>query len=170
MARVATTPRATYVRSMSKRYVTLDEANSLIPHVAGVLARIMQLHGFLRFTAETLGGFGVRLSAPLIAGHELFGVPEMDRLVVRARAIFYTIRDDIALLEDLGAEVRDVEEGLVDFRTLRDGRDEVHLCWRLGDREITSFHDKAKGYEARQPIGEHAFLDAPDRPTRESMV
>ena len=80
------------------------------------------------------------------------------------------IRDDITLLEDLGAEVRDVEEGLVDFRSLRDGRDEVHLCWRLGDREITSFHDGAQGWTARQPSGEHAFLDAPARLSRQSTV
>src|SRR5688500_19696953 len=104
---------------MSKRFVSLAEANALIPHVGRTLQRIMQLHGFLRVTAEALSGYGVRLTAPLIAGSELFGVPEMDRLIVRARAIFYTIRDDIALLEDLGAEVRDVEEGLVDFRSMR---------------------------------------------------
>jgi hypothetical protein len=153
-----------------KRYVSLDEANALIPHVGSVLQRIMQLHGLLRVTAEHLAGFGVRLNAPLIAGSELFGVPEIDRMVVRARAIFYTIRDDIALLEDVGAEVRDVEEGLVDFRSLLDGRDEVHLCWRLGDREITSFHEKSQGFASRQPIEGRAFLDTPERLSRESVV
>ena len=155
---------------MGKRYVSLDEANALLPHVGSVLQRIMQLHGFLRVNAVGLAGFGVRLDAPLIAGRDLFGEPDLDRLVVRSRAIFATIRDDITLLEELGAEVRDVEEGLVDFRSLRDGRDEVHLCWRLGDREITSFHDGAQGWTARQPIGEHAFLDAPSRLSRQSTV
>lgn len=151
---------------MGKRYVSLDQANELIGHIGPILQRVMQLHAWLRFTAEGLSQFGVRLSAPLVAGQELFGVPEIDRVILRARAIFYSIRDDIALLEDLGAEVRDVETGLVDFRTLHEGRREVHLNWRLGEPRITTYQDVADPSMPQHPVEGHAFLDTPGRTSR----
>ena len=54
-------------------------------------------------------------------------------------------------LEEIGCELKDYDLGLVDFPTLRDGR-EVVLCWKLGEESVTFWHELDAGYAGRQPI------------------
>lgn len=53
---------------------------------------------------------------------------------------------------DLGAEVKDPDQGLVDFRARMRGR-EVYLCWRLGEPDHIAFwHDLDAGFAGRRII------------------
>ena len=62
------------------------------------------------------------------------------------------IRALLAELAELGVEVKDPDQGLIDFRTIRDGR-EVYLCWKLGEgAQIRFWHDFETGYAGRQPL------------------
>jgi hypothetical protein len=55
-------------------------------------------------------------------------------------------------LADLGVEVKDPDQGLVDFRTKMRGR-EVYLCWRLGEGTRISFwHELEAGFAGRKII------------------
>jgi hypothetical protein len=47
--------------------------------------------------------------------------------------------------------VKDPATGLIDFRSLRGGR-EVYLCWRLGEGEIAWWHELDAGFQGRQPL------------------
>jgi len=59
------------------------------------------------------------------------------------------IMQDIA---DLGAELKDPERGLIDFRTRYRGRD-VYLCWQLGEgSRISYWHDLETGFAGRKLI------------------
>jgi hypothetical protein len=52
----------------------------------------------------------------------------------------------------LGAEVKDPDRGLIDFRTLRRGR-EVYLCWQLGEGDrIAYWHGIESGFGGRKLI------------------
>ncbi|HET8587612.1 MAG TPA: DUF2203 domain-containing protein [Candidatus Limnocylindria bacterium] len=58
-----------------------------------------------------------------------------------------------ALLDHLGGmgvQVRDLEMGLVDFPSERDGRP-IWLCWRLSDPELDFWHGTDEGYSSRKP-------------------
>jgi len=63
------------------------------------------------------------------------------------------LREMEALLrevQELGVEVKDLDLGLIDFRTVRNGR-EVYLCWRLGEGDrILYWHDLDSGYRGRK--------------------
>lgn len=50
-----------------------------------------------------------------------------------------------------GAEVKDVDEGLVDFPALRHG-ETVLLCWKLGEDEIRYWHRVEDGFAGRQEL------------------
>lgn len=50
-----------------------------------------------------------------------------------------------------GAEVKDADEGLVDFPALREG-EEVLLCWKVGEEQIAFWHDLEEGFAGRRPI------------------
>lgn len=54
-------------------------------------------------------------------------------------------------LHALGCEVKDLEMGLVDFRSLREGR-EVYLCWHVGEETISYWHELDAGFGGRQPL------------------
>ena len=58
-------------------------------------------------------------------------------------------------LGELGVEVKDMDAGLIDFRTMRDG-EEVYLCWRLGEGDrIAWWHPLEGGFLARRPLVEN---------------
>ena len=52
---------------------------------------------------------------------------------------------------DTGAQVKDINTGLLDFSALRNGR-EVYLCWKYGEADIAFWHEVDAGYAGRQPI------------------
>ncbi len=50
-----------------------------------------------------------------------------------------------------GAEVKSLEEGLLDFPARR-GDEIVFLCWKLGEDEIRFWHRTDEGYTGRKPL------------------
>jgi hypothetical protein len=63
-------------------------------------------------------------------------------------------RELVACVEEiqaLGAVVKDIESGLVDFPSLRDGV-EVELCWRVGEERIAFWHPVDEGFAGRRPL------------------
>ena len=58
-----------------------------------------------------------------------------------------------AELKKLGVELKDYFTGLLDFYSLRDGR-EVYLCWKLGEQGITHWHTSSEGFAGRKPVDE----------------
>ena len=55
-------------------------------------------------------------------------------------------------IAELGVEVKDIDVGLIDFRTRMRGR-EVYLCWKLGEGDrISYWHDVDAGFRGRKII------------------
>ena len=54
-------------------------------------------------------------------------------------------------IQDTGAQIKDINIGLLDFSALKDGR-EVYLCWQYGEGDIAFWHEVEAGYAGRQPI------------------
>jgi len=52
---------------------------------------------------------------------------------------------------DTGVQIKDINAGLLDFSTMRNGR-EVYLCWQYGEEAIAFWHEIDAGYAGRQPI------------------
>jgi hypothetical protein len=54
-------------------------------------------------------------------------------------------------LQDLGVLVKDLDFGLVDFPAERYGEN-VLLCWRYGESEVSYWHMANEGYKGRKPL------------------
>jgi len=52
---------------------------------------------------------------------------------------------------DTGVQIKDINIGLLDFSSLRNGR-EVYLCWKQGEGDIAYWHEVEAGFAGRQPI------------------
>jgi hypothetical protein len=64
------------------------------------------------------------------------------------------IRALVQTIADMGVEVKDLDAGLIDFRSTRRGR-EIYLCWKLGEGErISWWHELDTGFAGRRPIKE----------------
>jgi hypothetical protein len=50
-----------------------------------------------------------------------------------------------------GAEIKSLEEGLLDFPARR-GDEHVLLCWKLGEDEIRYWHGLEEGFAGRKPL------------------
>ena len=54
-------------------------------------------------------------------------------------------------MERSGAQIKDLDIGLIDFLTMYRGR-EVLLCWKLGEEGIGYWHGTEEGFRGRKPI------------------
>ena len=61
---------------------------------------------------------------------------------------FYKAIED---LESSGVMVKSIEEGLLDFPSIR-FNEEVWLCWKEGETEIKFWHGKDEGFTGRKPL------------------
>ena len=64
---------------------------------------------------------------------------------------FLALRRTLAELREMEVVLRDLDRGLVDFPSLRDGR-EVYLCWLEGEDEIRFWHEPDAGFGGREPL------------------
>lgn len=134
---------------MGIRIFSLDEANSLLPELSRRLEELRQLVGRI---VRDQDGIAV---LELIGGRE-DGSPEHKEYLNRRRATQELVEDFDARfreIQGLGCFVKDVNQGLVDFYSVRNGR-LIFLCWKLGEKGIQHWHELNSGYAGRQPISE----------------
>ena len=121
-----------------ERLYTVEEADALLPDLRERLARIREARQVLLREAEL-----VKEKVVADVGGATPGPAY--------REASATLR---AELERLSAEdilLRDPETGLIDFPARLHGR-EVYLCWRLGEREVTHWHEIQAGFAGRQQL------------------
>lgn len=127
------------------RVFTLEEALALLPLVRRLVEEIQQGKHHLDELTAVLDALMVmtagngRLSADIERSKQDIArqAEELERLLQE--------------LQETGAELKGIEEGLIDFPSQREGRI-VYLCWRLGEETITWWHDLDTGFAGRQPL------------------
>lgn len=121
---------------------TVNEARALLPLVRGSLLQLAierrradDAHDALHHRLRGTGG----------------SVAEHERLEALNSELRARVRDLLDHLESLGLVVRDLDEGLVDIPTLRDG-ERAWLCWRLSDPHLEYWHTTREGFSTRRPL------------------
>jgi hypothetical protein len=130
---------------MPEKLFTLEEALTLLPQVRRLLSDIQASKREMeRLSAElerllALSSGNGHLAADVASAREL-----LQREGARLEAL-------IAELDTTGAELKGIDEGLIDFRSEREGRT-VYLCWRQGEDTIAYWHELDTGFAGRQPL------------------
>ena len=129
------------------RHFTPEEANAALEQVRPLVEQMVahrRAHVEALERQEELEG-RIRGNGGGIPPAELAeAAAEVDR---QARDLSGAI-DDIV---ELGVEVKDLDEGLVDFPALHRG-ETVLLCWQLGEEEIGYWHSPQDGFAGRRPL------------------
>lgn len=129
------------------RLFTPAEANSALPEVREAAERLVALRGRMRVLdrqqrelVTAIGGNGGGYAANDLnaAQEELRGLSEAASACVDR-------------LDDLGVIVKDLDVGLLDFPSERDG-ETVLLCWRVGEERVAFWHGLTDGFAGRRPI------------------
>ena len=132
---------------MPPRHFTPEEANAALEEVRPLVERMVEhrreLAVLLARRAElttTIAGNGGDLDPGELARVEA-------EIGEQARGVAQSVNG----IHGLGAQVKDADEGLVDFPALR-GDEEVLLCWKLGELEIAYWHSLEDGFAGRRPL------------------
>lgn len=123
------------------RHYTLTEARALLPQVRGWLSALQE------GTAE-FKKLDHRLAQLSQAGHDLGGPSVNDWL----RLLIHCV-ELLMEFEHRQILVKDLKRGLVDFPSLRGGR-EVFLCWEADEEDIQFWHELDGGYGGREAVEE----------------
>jgi hypothetical protein len=121
---------------------TLPEANQLIPFLEEHLTAIKRGKAVLVKTKPEIRRAAA--NAPR-GGGSLAGPHYVRALEQISRAL--------QEIHELGVHLKDLDLGLCDFPFMMEGR-VVYLCWKLGEQEITWWHEISSGYNNRQPLEE----------------
>lgn len=122
------------------KFFTLEEANEALKTIRPLMDEIQAIRRKIlekqpeAWTAieRSVGNGGNRTLSRMVQDFE-----RLDALVHR--------------ILDTGAQIKDINIGLLDFSARKDGR-EVYLCWQHGEGEIAYWHEVDAGYAGRQPI------------------
>lgn len=132
---------------MADHYFTPEEANELLPTVRPIVERMVAHRRALAVATVRHARIATK-----IAGNGGGVRPhEVDELQTKLDAEAAEIVRCVDELQELGLLVKDLDQGLVDFPALR--RDEeVLLCWRLGEDEVSFWHSIEEGFAGRKAL------------------
>ena len=129
------------------RHFTLEEANAALEQVRPLAEQLVagrQEHAAALERQEELEG-KIRGNGGGIPPAELAAATaEVDGVARRLARLV----DEIA---SHGAQVKDLDSGLIDFPALHHG-ETVLLCWQLGEDEIAWWHRIEDGFAGRRPL------------------
>ncbi len=123
-----------------KKYFTLEEANSMIPQLLKDVPEIQAL------SSDLMNRFPDVKNA--WEKHKYNGGSVDGAAYLNSALKINRVVND---LESKGCVVKGIKEGLVDFPSIREGR-EIYLCWKAPEKEIRYWHDMDAGFAGRQPI------------------
>ena len=133
----------------SRRYFTVEEANRALPLVRAIVADIVRQWQIVSDLEQRLAPVLDRRRTSR-AEEDPYDAELASRQAELSREQA-TFRAYLNELEKLGVELKGAHIGLCDFPSLRDGR-EVYLCWKLGESEVSHWHELHAGFSGRQPI------------------
>ncbi len=130
------------------RFFTLIEAEAALPEAARLLNVCIDSKREYDDADCALTDFSRRIT---LAGGMTVSRSEVAELKNRKEGAARKLKSAVDGISEMGAQLKDLETGLLDFPTLYKGQ-EVYLCWKLGESGIRFWHHVEDGFRGRQPI------------------
>lgn len=128
---------------MTRRF-TVEEANAALPRLTMLLERLQRCA--LELDAERRAEAAARGVAP-----EAIAASALARSRPAARALVEELSGVVEEIDDLGAQLKDIRLGLVDFPAHLDG-EPVLLCWQFGETQVAFWHGEGDGFAGRRAL------------------
>ena len=128
------------------RTFTLEEATAQLPRLREILMEMREKKPRVDALRQEILGMTNKATGN---GH-LVSQEVRDRQKV-AQELVERLNELGEAIEEIGCDLKGIEEGLIDFPSEREGRT-VYLCWKLGEDAITHWHELDTGFASRQPL------------------
>jgi hypothetical protein len=130
-----------------ERVFTPDEANAALDELRPIAERMVERRRRLvaaqrrqtELVARIAGNGGDLTPSDVRAAAE--------EVVEAAEALVECVRQ----IDEAGVQVKDLDEGLLDFPAKRDDAD-ILLCWKVGEPEVAFWHGVDEGFAGRKPL------------------
>jgi hypothetical protein len=106
---------------MARTHFTVGDVEALIPALERIFIDVLQLRAALRTIEDKLERAGVKMSREELLESD-DGSTEIRRAKALFRGFYEALSDEIDRVRALGGEVKDIEQGLVDFRRIAAAR------------------------------------------------
>ena len=125
---------------IKNKYFSVEEANAFIPKL---LIDIPRIQGLMKSLVRDYPDVRKAREKAQLNGGSLQGADYVNCVLQ-----INFLMDELATK---GCILKGIEHGLVDFPSLRDGK-EVYLCWKNPEQRIEYWHDILSGFAGRQRI------------------
>jgi len=122
-------------------HFTLKEANAILPaviekfkHIVNIKSEVVRIQSEMETDPKYMANFK----------DYVYKKQELNLAITN----FYKSIED---LESMGVMIKSIEQGLLDFPSLR-FNEEMWLCWKEGETEIKFWHGKEEGFNGRKPV------------------
>jgi len=136
------------------RIFTVEQANQLLPRVRSLLSRLRKQRDAVRARESAV----VIAELEGLAGQELLSHTARRKVGEQAEQWsdeMEKLNGVLSRLDALGCQLKDMDEGLIDFFTIHQGQ-LVYLCWKDGEEAVRFWHGLEDGFTGRRPITELA--------------
>jgi hypothetical protein len=135
---------------MSDRTFTLEEAQSMLPVLEGLIRTAID--GKQLIDAVD-GEFQALAHRVFLAGGLLVNVAHFARRRAERDKALQRVKDAVHEIDAIGVQIKDLDIGLLDFPCVVKG-EVILLCWKLGEKQITHWHGTNEGFANRKPVDE----------------
>ena len=129
------------------RFFTPDEANDALVHLRPVAERMVEHRRALARAQIHQAELVTHIAGN---GGDLSPGEVRDAAEEVAREVD-GIAECLAKINERGVQVKDLDEGLLDFPARRSD-EEVFLCWKVGEPEVAFWHGLEEGFAGRKPL------------------
>jgi hypothetical protein len=142
-----------------RKLFTVEQANAVLPLVRSITTDLVRLSRDVMERRERL--------ALLTAGRNASAndpySQELAQIEEELEKDSAQLQEYVEELRQLGVEPKSGPEGLIDFPSMLDDR-LVFLCWKLGENEVTFWHELDAGFRGRQSLVAGTLADGETRP------
>jgi hypothetical protein len=132
---------------LSKTF-TLSEAQTLLPVVEALLRRAQEAAVRAGELEQEMQHLSHRI---FISGGMYVDVSAAARRRAEHDKAVQEAKDTLVEIDSIGVQVKDLEQGLLDFPSVMDGKP-ILLCWKMGEPAIAHWHTEQEGFAGRKPL------------------
>ena len=129
-------------------YFTPQDVNKILPEIQKQFSQIILLRNkviSLQEDLQKITNEGSKFSNFIAKKQEL-------------NSVVSRLYKEIEGLEKRGIMIKSVDDGLLDFPSLRFD-EEVWLCWKYGESEIKFWHGRDEGFMGRKPLASASIIE-----------
>lgn len=126
------------MKYLHEKHFTVEEAGSILEQIRPLVSRMIELKRILDLKGYDIYRHRYFTGNPNGIKNYPLELEELISLIEK--------------IEAMGAVVKGIEQGLVDFPHIREDGQEVYLCWMYGEETISYWHTISEGFMGRKPI------------------